>query len=223
MILSPDEVREVYRRIAPRYDRTLWLYRALGLGGQRRKAIRALQLMRGETAIDLCCGTGANLGLLREKVGPSGRVIGVDISEAMLAHARQRIETKGWGNVELVQADVATWTFPEHVHATLATFGLEMVPEYDSVIRRTAAALAPGGRLVLFGLRHPEKWPEWLIKLAVVLNRKYGVSRDYESFRPWTSVAQYMEVERNEIHYLGAAYMCIARKRHQVRNGNYLA
>lgn len=83
------EVREIYRRIAPNYDRSLLLLRLCGFREQhyRRRAVAALALRPGATVVDLGCGTGRNFPLLRAAVGPQGRVVGVDLTDAMLRAA----------------------------------------------------------------------------------------------------------------------------------------
>lgn len=71
----------------------------------RVRAVDALDLSRGDTVVELGCGTGANLQLLRERVGPSGRVVGIDLTPSMIAQARQRVERAGWDNVTLLRGD----------------------------------------------------------------------------------------------------------------------
>ena len=90
MILDADQVRGLYRRIAPFYDLSLIPFRALGDRRNRLLAVRSLRLQAGDTVVDLGCGTGINIPLLLEAVGPSGRVIGVDLSEEMLSNACER-------------------------------------------------------------------------------------------------------------------------------------
>jgi demethylmenaquinone methyltransferase/2-methoxy-6-polyprenyl-1,4-benzoquinol methylase len=209
MILNRDQTRALYRRLAPIYDLALWGYRLLGVSRHRRQAVEALQLRPGDTVVDMGCGTGLNFPYLHEAVGSEGRIVGVDLSEAMLEKARERADRHGWQNVELVEADLTEYIFPENVGGALGTFALEMVPEYDAVIRRVAGALPTGKRLALFGLKHPERWPEWLVRFGLWLNKPFGVSREYEAFRPWESVRQHMtEVEHQEF-YTGAAYLSI--------------
>ncbi|MEW5926057.1 MAG: methyltransferase domain-containing protein [Gemmatimonadota bacterium] len=106
-ILSKEEVRRLYRRTAAFYDAAVWLYRVAGTGRHRPHAVAALQLRPGDTVVDMGCGTGLNLHLLRAAVGPGGRVVGVDLTDAMLERARRRIERAGWDNVEVVEADLA--------------------------------------------------------------------------------------------------------------------
>jgi demethylmenaquinone methyltransferase/2-methoxy-6-polyprenyl-1,4-benzoquinol methylase len=159
-VLGPESVRALYDRLAPFYDGVAGAYDFLGSGRFHRRAVAALGLGPGGTAVDLACGTGANLPYLVEAVGPAGRVVGVDLSPGMLARARQRAEREGWANVELVESDVRSFAFPDGVDGVVSTYGLEMVPEHDAVIRRAVEALAPGGRIAVGGLRRPEGWPE---------------------------------------------------------------
>ena len=196
-VLGPGEVRDLYDRLAPVYDGVARAYDLVGAGRFHRRAAAALCLSPGDTAVYLCCGTGANLVHLAEAVGETGRVVGVDLSPGMLAQARQRVERHGWRNVDLVEADVREVAFPSPVHGVVATYGLEMVPEHGAVIRRAVDALAPGGRVAVGGLRRPEGWPEWLVRAGEVVNRPLGVSRAYEDVRPWRSV---------EAHAAGVAY-----------------
>ena len=87
--------------------------RWVGLGGiveRRVRAVNDLLLARsavtaGESVLEIGCGTGAATVPFAEAVGERGRVVGVDISEPMLAGARKRIAESGLGNVSLLQAD----------------------------------------------------------------------------------------------------------------------
>ena len=209
MVLNADEVGQLYRRTARFYDVIAWVYRFAGVQRYRRRAVAALRLRAGDTVVDLGCGTGLNLPLLRTAVGPSGRVIGVDLTNAMLARARNRVERAGWANVELVEADLTDYRLPPRLGGALATFALEMVPEYDTVIRRISESLRPGCRLALFGLKHPERWPRWLVRLGIWLNRPFGVSEDYAALRPWESVWRHMEEVEHEELLGGAAYLSV--------------
>lgn len=209
MVLTRDEIRALYRRTASVYDAALVPYRLAEVERYRKELVGGLGLRLGGTAVDLGCGTGANLPYLVEAVGPEGRVVGVDLSEAMLARARRYIQRKDWRNVELIETDVTAYELPPGTAGVAAAFSLEMVPEYDDVIGHIAVSLRPGARLGLLGLKHPERWPEWLVSVGIRLNKPFGVSRDYESFRPWTSVERHMQVVRYQELYLGAAYLCI--------------
>lgn len=215
MILSKEEVRKLYRRTARFYDIALWLYRLAGTRRHRRHAVGALQLHQGDTVIDMGCGTGINFQLLHQAIGPSGRIIGMDLSDAMLERAQRRVGKAGWQNVELVEADLASYPFPREAAGARATFALEMVPEYDEVIRHVSATLPPDGRLALLGLKHPEKWPRWLICLGIWLNKPFGVSEEYEAFRPWESVRRHMVEVRHEELFWVVVYLSVGEPSNQ--------
>lgn len=73
----------------------------------RVAGVAALRLKPGDTVLDLGCGTGLNLPLIIDRVGPTGLVVGVDRSTEMLRMARRRVARHAWRNVRLLQADVA--------------------------------------------------------------------------------------------------------------------
>ena len=209
MLLNADEVRTLYRRTARLYDGAVWMYRLLGIDRHRALAVEALGLRPGDSVVDLGCGTGLNLPLLHAAVGEEGRIIAVDLTDAMLQRARRRAGRAGLHNVEFVEADLTGYCFPPDLTAALATFVLEMIPEYDGVVRAVAAALPPGGRLAVLGLKHPERWPRWLVEVGIWLNRPFGVSRDYAALRPWQSLRQHMREVEHRVLLLGAAYLSV--------------
>ena len=108
--------------------------------------IEAVAPARGDTVVEIGCGTGMNFPLLQAEIGSSGRIIGVDISEEMLKRAEKRISDAGWDNVELVYASAGDYQFPTQVEGIIATGVLTYEPDYDKVIERGALALAPGRR-----------------------------------------------------------------------------
>jgi SAM-dependent methyltransferase len=78
---TPEEVNEVYRRRARFYDWSVNTYYPIGFRwwAYRRRAIAALQLGRGATVVEIGCGTGLNFGLVQQRIGPTGRLFGVDL------------------------------------------------------------------------------------------------------------------------------------------------
>ena len=70
----------------------------------RRAVVEALPLRSGQVVLDVGCGTGLCCGLLRDKVGPEGGVVGIEESPEMAAVAREHIACEGWDNVTVVQA-----------------------------------------------------------------------------------------------------------------------
>src|SRR5437762_14045033 len=116
-----EHLIETYRKKAKHYDITSWLYPVPGYPhrAQRLRAVQALGLRAGDSVIDIACGTGLNFPLIEEVIGPDGRIVGVDLTDAMLAQAQDRIDTNGWSNISLVQTDAADFDFPIEIDAIL--------------------------------------------------------------------------------------------------------
>lgn len=198
-------VRRMYDRLAPVYDVAS---RPYGWWGTRRladRALRELRLTRGGTVVELGTGTGRNLPALAAAVGPEGRVVGVDLSPGMLERARRR--TRGLRQVELVEADMRDYELPDGTDAVFAAYAMEMVEEYDALIARLTSQLRPGGRLVLNGLRSPERWPRWLVRIASGLSRPFGVTDAYRDLHPWESVQARLRDTVYDEAAGGAAYL----------------
>jgi demethylmenaquinone methyltransferase/2-methoxy-6-polyprenyl-1,4-benzoquinol methylase len=192
-----DRLIQIYRRKAKHYDITSRLYPApfYPQRAQRLRAVQALGLRAGDTVIDIACGTGLNFPLLEEVIGPGGRIVGVDLTDAMLAEAQHRIEANGWSNVSLVQADAADFEFPARVHAILSTYALSQVPECAEVVAHGAAALSGGGRWVVLDLKVPDNTPGWLARLGTAVVRPFGSIDEWTACRPWERIRAAMQEE----------------------------
>ncbi len=162
--------------------------------------------------MEVGCGTGLNFRFLRGVVGEEGKVIGVDLTPEMLKEAEDRIKRNGWENVELVQSDAAAYEFPEGINGVISTFAITLIPEYDRIIKKGAEALAQSGRLVVGDFRRPEAWPEWLVKLFVVITRPFGVTMDLAERTPWKSVARYLRPVAFEEYYFKSVYISVGEK-----------
>jgi demethylmenaquinone methyltransferase/2-methoxy-6-polyprenyl-1,4-benzoquinol methylase len=185
-----ERLIETYRKKAKHYDITSRFYPVPGYPqrAQRLRAVQALGLRPGDTVVDIACGTGLNFSLIEKAIGPNGRIVGVDLTDAMLAQAQRRIETNGWSNISLVQADAAEFDFPTEVDAILSTYALSQVPECGDVIARGAAALSPGGRWVVLDLEVPDDVPRWLARLGIALVRPFASIDEWIVRRPWDAI-----------------------------------
>jgi demethylmenaquinone methyltransferase/2-methoxy-6-polyprenyl-1,4-benzoquinol methylase len=208
-----QEIQEIYRARAKNYDLTANLYYLIGYPewAHRRKAVKALALAPGDTVVEVGCGTGLNFGLLQEAIRPAGKIIGVDLTDAMLEQARKRVSEQSWQNVELVHSDALRYAFPPGVDGVLSTFALSLIPECGEVIRNGADALAPDGRWVILDLRIPEGWPKWLVSLIVPIVRPFAVTDEWVARRPWETIQRAMkdclsDVSLTEM-YLGISYI----------------
>ena len=147
-------VREMFDRIAGRYE----LLNTLMTAGLHRvwnkRAVRTTGLRPGDRALDLACGTGSLTRDLAKRVGPDGYVLGVDFSREMLKAAK----TKPLPNVEYQLGDatnlegVETGSFDA---ATIA-YGARNVPDLDALFGEMARVVRPGGRAVCLEIARPK-------------------------------------------------------------------
>ena len=145
-------VREMFDRIAGRYDLMNTMMTA-GLNRLwNRKVVGATGLGQGGRALDLACGTGSLTRDLAKKVGPEGYVLGVDFSREMLRAARPA------PNVEYRLGDatdlegVPSGAFDA---ATIA-YGARNIPDLDALFSEMARTLRPGGVAVCLEIARPE-------------------------------------------------------------------
>lgn len=204
---------EVYREKAKHYDITSRLSPVPGypVQTQRRRAVQALRLRSGGTVIDVGCGTGQNFPLLEALIGAGGRIIAVDLTDAMLAQAQNRIATNRWPNISLMQVDAAEFEFPTEVDAILSTYALTQVPECADVIARGAAALATGGRWAVLDLKLPEAAPHWLTRLGASIVRPFASIDQWLALRPWETIGAAMQEELSDASwtelFFGTAFL----------------
>jgi len=187
---SPNQasVIDIYRKRAKGYDSS----GIAGLESRRKEAVSSLNLKRGELVVDIGCGTGLNFALLQEAIGADGKIIGVDLTDAMLDQARQRVTDHGWGNVELVQSDATHYEFPTQVDGIISAFALTFMPDCVRVIQNGCKALAPGRKWVVLDMAWPAGWPLWWRHIMYFL-ASYGITADVIQRRPWELVHQTMK------------------------------
>ncbi|HEY7554023.1 MAG TPA: methyltransferase domain-containing protein [Candidatus Binatia bacterium] len=103
----------------------------------------------GMRVLDVACGTGIVARLAAPQVGPTGRVVGLDSNEAMLAVARAQPMPMG-AQVEWRHGDTTKLPFPdEQFDSVLCQHGLQYVPDRTAALREMKRVLATGGRLAL--------------------------------------------------------------------------
>ncbi len=206
----------LYRSRAKLYDFIASIYPYIGFrqNAYRKLAIRAMRLHPGDIVVDVGCGTGLNFSLMQQAIGPTGKIIGVDITDAMLDCARQRIAAERWANVELVQTDVADFTFPFGLSGIISTFALTLVPEFDIVLYHGSAALLPGKRWVVLDFRLPDNRLAWLAPfLERILTRPFGGPLDMAGRHPWISMQKYLENVTLADLFFGFAYVVCGEKK----------
>jgi ubiquinone/menaquinone biosynthesis C-methylase UbiE len=177
----------------------------------RRRAAADLGLSRGDCVLDLGCGTGLNFPYLRDMVGPSGRIYGVDISRGMLREARGLRDAQRWNNIELTECDAAEYAAPEPLDGVLFSLSYNTMPHHRTVLRRAWSQLRPGGRLVVMDAKVPPgmggrlvlPFGLWLMRHTMLGN---------PLIHPWEELATIADhVDMSECMF-GSYYVCSAMK-----------
>lgn len=120
----------------------------------------------GARVLDIGCGAGATTLDMARRVGPEGRAVGVDVSDALLELARQRARVEAIGNVDFVRADAATHDFGAPTFdAAISRYGVMFFEDPDAAFANLRRALRPGGGLTFACWRSAAENPLTLVPL----------------------------------------------------------
>ena len=175
----------------------------------RRAVVEALPLRSGQVVLDVGCGTGLCCGLLRDKVGLEGGVVGIEESPEMAAVAREHIACEGWDNVTVVQAQAEDAEIGLTADAALFCAVHDILQSPDA-LRNVLTRLRPGAWVAAGG-------GKWAAPVMVALNSMVGMLhapyvRDFGGFdRPWRHLERLVEDVRVEEMAFGSGYVMTGR------------
>ncbi len=212
----PAARQPAYSQDARSYDQNTDAFQ-----GYRRAIVEALPVRRGQVVLDVGCGTGLCCGLLREKVGPRGGVVGIEESPEMAAVARERIAREGWGNVTVVQSGAGDAQIPVTADAALFC-AVHDILQSPGTLRNVLHHLRPGARVAAGGGKWAAPWMLAVNLLARMLHAPYV--RSFEGFdRPWHHLEQLIEdVHVRELAF-GSGYILTGRSSRSRRPGSRAA
>ena len=149
-----QRVHEVFEKISTNYDQMNSVISFQQHNKWRKDTMEKMQVPRGASAIDVCCGTADWTIALAEATGEQGRVVGLDFSRNMLNVGVEK--TTAMPQVELIQGNAMALPFPDNSFdfATIG-FGLRNVPDYEQVLSEMHRVLKPGGMIACLETSQP--------------------------------------------------------------------
>lgn len=199
--LGKNEVRKTYERMASSYD--LWSNFA-----ESKARVRCLDLAaikNGEKVLEVAVGTGVLFEQIL-RLNPSGINEGIDLTEAMLARARERARRTGSSNYTLRTGDAYSLDYPEEsFDVVVNNYMFDLIPQQDfiTVLNEFRRVLRKGGRLVLVSMTRGSGlfntvW-DWLYRYRPAL---LGGCRGVE-LRPYLEQAGFEKINREYVSQIG--------------------
>ena len=182
---DPNAAIERYREHAPGYDAS-----ARRTMPQRRRTIDKLDLRPGDCVLDVACGTGLSFRWLSEAVGPTGRVIGVELSPDMCMLARRRCTDERLSNVVLLEAPMEKAAIDGPLDAILFNYTHDVLRS-PAALARIFSAARPGARVAAAGMKLPPRWLAPLNPIVRARARPYMTTFDGLDL-PWSLLAGYL-------------------------------
>jgi len=193
-----------YREHARSYDRDTSAFQHY-----RQEIVAALPARPGQVVLDVGCGTGLCFGLLLEKVGAQGGVIGIEESPEMATVAREHIEEEGWRNVTVVRSRAEDAEVAATVDAALFC-AVHDILQSPGALQNVMRRLRPGAWVAAGG----GKWaPPVLVAVNIQVEMLHApYVRSFEGFdRPWRHLEELIEgVHVQEVAF-GGGYVLTGR------------
>jgi len=159
-----------------------------------RRTVERLGLPAGAKVLDVGCGTGASALPAAHAVGPSGSVVGVDLSARLLDRARAKARMQGLSNIDFRQADMTSLGYPDGgFDAVVSVFSVFFVPDMEGLVRELWRMVRPGGELAVttWGPRIFE--PAYSRWQSAIKQERPDL---YSAFNPWDRITDVESVRR---------------------------
>ena len=161
---ASKEMNKWYDLIARVYDQ----FSTRTYKQSRQSLVEKLELKSGDNVLHIGCGTGLSFSLIKDKIGAKGILIGLDISQNMLAQAEKKISKHGWQNIHLIHADAQTLSaelIREHfgediiIDHAVGELAFSVMDDWRLIMQNSLGLIKHGGKLgVLDGYRPKKDW-----------------------------------------------------------------
>jgi ubiquinone/menaquinone biosynthesis C-methylase UbiE len=180
MATNEAEAEALHKRaIAGLYNRVAASYDAVGPAvfarfGERTVAVAGIRA--GDQVLDVAAGRGANLFPAAAAVGETGRVVGIDIAEAMVEETAHAIDERGLTNAAMLRMDAEELTFADaSFDAVLCSFAYYFFPHLDRALSHFFRVLRPGGTLLLTAQGEADERWRWYEELLATTYERHSL------------------------------------------------
>ncbi len=188
---SAEEIKNIFDRIAPVYDR---LNQQLSLGQHhiwKLMAVKWSGVEPGDSALDICCGSGDLTQILARKVGGKGKVIGIDFSPEQLKIASARAgKIYPPLNIEWLEGDALNLPFDDNSFDCITMgYGLRNVTDIPQALKEIHRVLKPEAKAAILDFHHPtgivKSFQQWYLDTIVIPSaRNMGLREEYAYISP---------------------------------------
>lgn len=151
-----QRVHHVFEKIYKNYDQMNSVISFQQHKAWRKDTMKRMDVQKGSSALDLCCGTADWTIALADAVGSTGEVIGLDFSKNMLKIGQEKVDKLQLNQVQLVHGNAMELPFEDNSfdYVTIG-FGLRNVPDYMTVLKEMQRVVKPGGKVVCLETSQP--------------------------------------------------------------------
>ena len=173
----------------------------------RQKAVESLNLKEGDRALDAGCGSGGSFPLLRQCIGSTGEVIGIEISPGTVINTKRRIAKNKWSNVQVIEGDAST------VNLTGKFDGLVMFAAPDIFASEKAIAnifphLRERARVAFFGAKISNRTFGWILNglLRMAFKLSFSTTPALER-EPWRLIGKQLDDLQVREYFFGSMFL----------------
>ncbi|WP_221565203.1 demethylmenaquinone methyltransferase [Alkalihalobacillus sp. TS-13] len=151
-----QRVHQVFESISNHYDKMNSIISFQRHVAWRRDTMKRMDVQKGSTTLDVCCGTGDWTIAMAKAIGPKGKAIGLDFSKNMLSVGEEKVKDEGLANIQLQHGNAMELPYDDNGfdYVTIG-FGLRNVPDLNQVLKEMHRVVKPGGKVVCLETSQP--------------------------------------------------------------------